>query len=106
MTTMHPKCIPTWLTNRMSKRPETSALRPRSLAPGTEYMLHDAQEPHLFVIRKQHRASATAVASPPHAFYYILDGSVYQVDSVAACSWSMKSACLYTGETLSGSCAL
>ena len=42
-------------------------------------MLHDAQEPHLFVIRRQHRASAASVDSPPHAFYYILDGSVYQV---------------------------
>ena len=51
----------------------------RSLAPGTEYALHDAQEPHLFVIRKQYRASATAVDSTPHAFYYILDGSIYQV---------------------------
>ena len=53
-----------------------------SLAPGTEYALHDAQEPHLFVIRKQHRASATAVDSPPHAFYYILDGSIYQVEQL------------------------
>ena len=51
----------------------------RTLAPGTEYVLHDAQEPHLFVIRKQHRATAAAVDSPPHAFYYVLDGSVYQV---------------------------
>jgi mediator of RNA polymerase II transcription subunit 6 len=42
-------------------------------------VLHDAQEPHLFVIRKQHRAAAASVDSPPHAFYYILDGSVYQV---------------------------
>ena len=42
-------------------------------------MLEDAQEPHLFVIRKQHRASPAAADAPAHAFYYILDGSVYQV---------------------------
>lgn len=42
-------------------------------------MLEDAQEPHLFVIRKQHRSTAAAPDATTHAYYYILDGSIYQV---------------------------
>ena len=71
----------TWDPGRILPH-DLQPLSRRSLAPGTEYTLHDAQEPHLFVIRKQHRPSAAAVDSPPHAFYYILDGSVYQVNNM------------------------
>ena len=44
-----------------------------------EYVLDDAQEPHLFIIRKQYRRTPAAADETPHAFYYILDGSIYQV---------------------------
>ena len=43
---------------------------------GIEYILHEAQEPHLFVMRKQKRDSAEKVT--PLSMYYILDGSIYQ----------------------------
>ena len=47
-----------------------------------EYELQDAQEPHLFVIRKQQRWGPKST-SPLH-FYYILDGNVYQAPSLHA----------------------
>ncbi|KAK3131951.1 hypothetical protein QOZ80_6AG0513800 [Eleusine coracana subsp. coracana] len=43
---------------------------------GTEYLLTDVMEPHLYVIRKQRRENpekSTAMLA-----YYILDGSIYQ----------------------------
>ncbi|KAE8124492.1 hypothetical protein FH972_019373 [Carpinus fangiana] len=43
---------------------------------GTEYMLHEVMEPHLFVIRKQKRDGPEKVT--PMLTYYILDGSIYQ----------------------------
>ncbi|KAK7846509.1 mediator of rna polymerase ii transcription subunit 6 [Quercus suber] len=43
---------------------------------GTEYMLYEVMEPHLFVIRKQKRDSPEKVT--PMLTYYILDGSIYQ----------------------------
>lgn len=43
---------------------------------GMEYILQDAQEPHLFVIRKQKRESPEKVSA--QAAYYVLDGSIYQ----------------------------
>ncbi|GMH22148.1 hypothetical protein Nepgr_023991 [Nepenthes gracilis] len=61
-------------------------LRMRSIHPldishlskmtGTEYMLSDVLEPHLFVIRKQKRDSSEKAT--PILTYYILDGSIYQ----------------------------
>uniref|UniRef100_A0A2N9G1T2 Uncharacterized protein n=2 Tax=Fagus sylvatica TaxID=28930 RepID=A0A2N9G1T2_FAGSY len=61
-------------------------LRMRSIHPldlshlskmtGTEYMLYEVMEPHLFVIRKQKRDSPEKVT--PMLTYYILDGSIYQ----------------------------
>lgn len=44
----------------------------RQLAPGTEFVLQEAQEPHLFVIKRQYRSNATTVTA--HAVYYILEG--------------------------------
>lgn len=41
-----------------------------------EYILQDAQEPHLFVIRKQKREGPEKVSA--QAAYYVLDGSIYQ----------------------------
>ena len=43
---------------------------------GTEYMLYEVMEPHLFVIRKQKRDGPEKVT--PMLTYYILDGSIYQ----------------------------
>ncbi|KAL6996377.1 hypothetical protein U1Q18_006505 [Sarracenia purpurea var. burkii] len=43
---------------------------------GTEYMLNEVTEPHLFVFRKQKRESPEKVT--PMLTYYILDGSIYQ----------------------------
>lgn len=43
---------------------------------GIEYILHEAQEPHLFVMRKQKRDGPEKVTVL--AAYYILDGSIYQ----------------------------
>ncbi|CAK9174527.1 unnamed protein product [Ilex paraguariensis] len=61
-------------------------LRMRSIHPldlshlskmtGTEYMLSEVMEPHLFVLRKQKRDSPEKVM--PMLTYYVLDGSVYQ----------------------------
>ena len=62
--------------------PSTVAGLPRTLPPGVEYELQDAQEPHLFVIRKQQRWGPKST-SPLH-FYYILDGNVYQAPSLHA----------------------
>lgn len=55
-----------------------------SLAPGVEYELavQDCQPPHLFLIRKQYRASpGQAVAL---AYYYVLDGTIYQAPTLHA----------------------
>ena len=41
-----------------------------------EYILQEAQEPHLFVIRKQKREGPEKVSAM--AAYYVLDGSIYQ----------------------------
>ncbi|KAF7134666.1 hypothetical protein RHSIM_Rhsim08G0229500 [Rhododendron simsii] len=61
-------------------------LRMRSIHPldishlskmtGTEFMLSEVMEPHLFVFRKQKRDSPEKVT--PMLTYYVLDGSIYQ----------------------------
>ena len=57
-----------------------SCIHHRTLPPGVEYELQDAQEPHLFVIKKQHRSGPKSTS--PLQFYYILDGSIYQAPSL------------------------
>jgi len=47
---------------------------------GVEYVLLIAQEPILYVIRKQHRTSPTQVI--PLAHYYIIAGKVYQAPDI------------------------
>jgi mediator of RNA polymerase II transcription subunit 6 len=67
-------------------------------APGIEFILQDAQPPHLFVVRKQFRSIAGVLS--PLSFYYILDGTIYQAPSLHAalsaridrCMWTVKSA--------------
>lgn len=54
----------------------------RTLHPGIEFVIHDTQEPHLYVIRKQHRDSPSAVT--PLGFFYVLDGRVYQAPTLHA----------------------
>ncbi|KAF8571867.1 hypothetical protein P879_02281 [Paragonimus westermani] len=48
---------------------------------GVEFYLHHAQEPILFVIRKQQRLSSTQVT--PLAYYYIINGTVLQAPDLA-----------------------
>ncbi|CAH8443040.1 unnamed protein product [Dicrocoelium dendriticum] len=48
---------------------------------GTEFYLYQAQEPILFVIRKQQRLSNTQVT--PLAYFYIINGTVLQAPDVA-----------------------
>lgn len=45
-------------------------------------MLQDAQPPHLFVVRKQHRSPAGALSSL--TYYYVLDGTIYQAPTLHA----------------------
>lgn len=52
------------------------------MPPGLEYRLQDCLPPHLFVIRKVLRRGPQAESDL--AFYYILDGSVYQAPSIFA----------------------
>ena len=49
-----------------------------------EFVLQDAQEPHLFVIRKQLRRQVTAKSADTLAAYYILDGNIYQAPTLHA----------------------
>lgn len=51
-------------------------------APGTEFVLQDAQPPHLFVIRKQFRSVSGAITTA--AYYYVLDGTIYQAPTLHA----------------------
>ena len=55
-----------------------------SLMPaGPEYVLVHAQEPSLFVIRRQLRGAPGAPPTP-QALYYVLEGSVYQAPPLGA----------------------
>jgi hypothetical protein len=47
-----------------------------------EYLLADSQPPHLFILRKMYRAVGGTITTL--AFYYILDGSIYQAPSLQA----------------------
>lgn len=64
--------------------------RRRLLGVGVEYLLADSQPPHLFILRKLYRhggggtGGGTGSAITTLAFYYILDGSVYQAPSLQA----------------------
>lgn len=48
---------------------------------GTEYMLYEVMEPHLFVFRKQKRDGPEKVT--PLVTYYVLDGSIYQAPQLS-----------------------
>lgn len=50
---------------------------------GPEYVLVDAREPHLFVVRRQLRGAPGAPPTP-QALYYVLEGSVYQAPPLGA----------------------
>jgi hypothetical protein len=52
------------------------------MGEGVEYLLADSQPPHLFILRKLYRHAHGALTTL--AFYYILDGSVYQAPSLQA----------------------
>jgi hypothetical protein len=42
-----------------------------------EYLVADSQPPHLFLLRKLYRQPGGGITTL--AFYYLLDGAVYQV---------------------------
>ncbi|XP_018648858.1 med-6-related [Schistosoma mansoni] len=48
---------------------------------GIEFYLHHAQEPILFIIRKQQRLSPTQVT--PLAYYYVINGTVLQAPDLS-----------------------
>lgn len=54
----------------------------RTLPPGVEFVLHDMQEPHLYIICKQQRKSPKE--TEPLVFYDILDGRIYQMPALHA----------------------
>eukprot|EP00210_Caulerpa_lentillifera_P006125 g5852.t1 len=47
-----------------------------TLAPGSEYLVVSATEPDFFVIKKQYRTESQETT--PLAYYYVLQGTVYQ----------------------------
>ncbi|KAK9828463.1 hypothetical protein WJX72_000141 [[Myrmecia] bisecta] len=65
----------------------------QALPPGPEFVIQDAQAPHLFIIRKQLRSSPKTVSS--QALYYILDGSIYQAPTVYAVLQARMKRCLH-----------
>ncbi|KAK9793169.1 hypothetical protein WJX73_002041 [Symbiochloris irregularis] len=64
-----------------------------ALPPGIEFKLQDAQPPHLFVIRKVLRKSPQSEENV--AFYYILDGSIYQAPTLHATLSAKMKKCLH-----------
>ncbi|CAM6129964.1 unnamed protein product [Calypogeia fissa] len=60
---------------------------------GIEYILHEAQEPHLFVIRKQKRDGPEKVTLL--SAYYVLDGSIYQAPQLYSVVSSRAARALY-----------
>ena len=63
------------------------------LGAGTEFILKDAQAPHLFVIFK--RLRSVSGVSTPLAYYYVLDGTVYQAPTLDATLSSRLSKCCH-----------
>jgi hypothetical protein len=59
-----------------------ACVRCSALGEGVEYLLADSQPPHLFILRKLYRHGGGAITTL--AFYYVLDGSVYQAPSLQA----------------------
>ena len=58
----------------------TSAECDREFASGLQYVLHDSQPPHLFVIRKLQKTGAQNDSNL--SLYYVLDGSIYQAPTL------------------------
>ncbi len=56
----------------------------RKRGPGLEFVLQDAQEPHLFVIRRQQRRPHDIDKVDTHGAYYVLDGNIYQAPTLHA----------------------
>ncbi|PSC68914.1 mediator of RNA polymerase II transcription subunit 6 [Micractinium conductrix] len=66
---------------------------PPAMGEGVEYLLADSQPPHLFILRKLYRQSLGAITTL--AFYYILDGAVYQAPSLQAALLARMQRCMY-----------
>ena len=65
------------MERRQQPRPLPPSFLPSLMPAGPEFVLVDAQEPHLFVIRRQLRGAPGAPPTP-QALYYVLEGNVYQ----------------------------
>ncbi|KAL4855778.1 Mediator of RNA polymerase II transcription subunit 6 [Chlorella vulgaris] len=67
--------------------------QPPALGEGVEYLLADSQPPHLFILRKMYRAVGGTITTL--AFYYILDGSIYQAPSLQAALLARMQRCMF-----------
>ncbi|KAL4427654.1 hypothetical protein ABPG75_001743 [Micractinium tetrahymenae] len=71
--------------------------KPRSQPPavgeGVEYLLADSQPPHLFILRKMYRHALGAITTL--AFYYILDGTIYQAPPLQAALLARMQRCMF-----------
>eukprot|EP00232_Nephroselmis_pyriformis_P026922 CAMPEP_0182869836 /NCGR_PEP_ID=MMETSP0034_2-20130328/10168_1 /TAXON_ID=156128 /ORGANISM="Nephroselmis pyriformis, Strain CCMP717" /LENGTH=114 /DNA_ID=CAMNT_0025002315 /DNA_START=25 /DNA_END=366 /DNA_ORIENTATION=- len=63
------------------------------LPPGVEYVVAHAQDPHIYVIRKQLRVSADNAKHM--TFYYVLDGSIYQAPTLHGVIAARANRCLH-----------
>ncbi|KAK2079911.1 hypothetical protein QBZ16_002306 [Prototheca wickerhamii] len=82
----------------LNEQAKLKGLTPKQLAilaPGIEYALRDAQPPHLFVISRQHRPSPAAPETL-QAFFYVLDGTVYQAPSLYTAISSRSQRCRFS----------
>lgn len=66
--------------NRLAQLPLAPSCR--AVGEGVEYLLADSQPPHLFILRKMYRHALGAITTL--AFYYILDGTIYQAPPLQA----------------------
>ncbi|GMH43474.1 hypothetical protein BSKO_11396 [Bryopsis sp. KO-2023] len=65
-----------------------------SLAPGIEYVVQSAQEPHLYVIKKQYRHRPNQVTA--QAFYYVHTGTIYQAPTLHSAVFSRWKRCAHS----------
>lgn len=67
--------------------------QPPAMGEGVEYLLADSQPPHLFILRKMYRHALGAITTL--AFYYILDGTIYQAPPLQAALLARMQRCMY-----------
>lgn len=65
-----------------------------AMSPGIEYVVQEAQEPNLFLIKKQQRKTQPEGVTPL-GYYYVLDKVIYQAPTLYAIMSSRMQRCLY-----------